>query len=81
MLLEIENLVKKFDTVEALNIPQLFIEKGELFGIVGNNGAGKTTMFRLCLDLLKANTGHVTINNKNVATDEEWKKTTGSFID
>ncbi|MDR0506259.1 MAG: ABC transporter ATP-binding protein [Dysgonamonadaceae bacterium] len=81
MLLNINNLSRKFDGKEVLNIPQLSIEQGELVGILGNNGAGKTTLFRLCLNLLQATEENVSINNHNVALSSEWKKYTSAFID
>jgi ABC-2 type transport system ATP-binding protein len=80
-MLRIEDLSKSFDNVEVLNIPRLEIGKGELVGIVGNNGAGKTTFFRLCLDLLKAEAGNILMENKDICQSEEWKKQTGAFID
>jgi ABC-2 type transport system ATP-binding protein len=81
MILNINNLVKKFKQVEVLNIPQLSVVEREIVGILGNNGAGKTTLFRLCLDLLKADTGMVFIDNQDVSHSELWKKSTSAFID
>jgi ABC-2 type transport system ATP-binding protein len=81
MILDIINLIKKFNGVEVLNVPQLSVKEGELVGLLGNNGAGKTTLFRLCLDLLKAETGSVSINNQNVSHSELWKTDTSAFID
>ena len=52
-----------------------------MLGLVGNNGAGKTTLFRLILDLLQANKGNVTIDGIDVSKSEDWKMTTGEFID
>jgi ABC-2 type transport system ATP-binding protein len=80
-MLNINDLSKDFDNVEVLNIPLLNVERGELTGILGNNGAGKTTFFRLCLDLLKAEKGNISIGNQNVNKTEAWKNFTGSFID
>jgi len=51
------------------------------FGLVGNNGAGKTTMLRLMLDLIRASEGSIQIEEKAVTESEEWKSFTGSFID
>ena len=39
----VKELTKVYSGTEVLNIPGLTIEKGESFGLVGNNGAGKTT--------------------------------------
>ena len=81
MEIQIKDLVKRFGDKTALNISELNIAKGTLLGLVGNNGAGKTTMFRLILDLLKADSGYVLSKNTDVSKSEEWKTYTGSFID
>ena len=64
-----------------LDVPGLTIEEGQVVGLVGNNGAGKTTMMRLILDLIKATTGHVTIEGVQVNEDPVWKLSTGSYLD
>jgi ABC-2 type transport system ATP-binding protein len=81
MELQIKDLVKRFGDKTALDISELNIAKGDLLGLVGNNGAGKTTMFRLILDLLKADSGYVLSKNTDVSKSEVWKSYTGSFID
>ena len=80
-MLQINNLTKTYGSVTVLDIENLSIGAGEKLGVVGNNGAGKTTLFRLILDLIKPTTGEVLIEGQNVATGENWKKYTGSFID
>lgn len=80
-MIQVNNLSKIYGDSTVLNIVDLKIEKGESFGLVGNNGAGKTTFFRLILDLIKANSGEVKINGENVAGSENWKKYTGSYLD
>ena len=81
MNISINNLKKSFGDRTVVDIEQFNINKGEILGLVGNNGAGKTTLFRLILDLLKADNGMVTIGDINPAEDENWKTTTGAFID
>ena len=81
MKIETKNLVKKYYGKAVLDLPDLVIESGELFGLVGNNGAGKTTFFRLVLDLVLATEGWVLSGDKDVAKDESWKFYTGSFLD
>ena len=49
--------------------------------MVGNNGAGKTTYFNICLDLIRPTTGAVTNHDIVVNQSEDWKNFTGSFID
>ena len=80
-MIQIKNLVKKYNYVTVLNIKELNISKGESFGLVGNNGAGKTTLFRLILDLIKSDNGEVLSKNVNVRESEEWKKYTTAFLD
>jgi ABC-2 type transport system ATP-binding protein len=74
-------LSKKYGDVTVLNIPSLEIPKGQSFGLVGNNGAGKTTYFNLILDLIKPTTGNVLNNEIQVNKSEDWKPFTAAFID
>ena len=80
-MIEIQNLKKSFGEKCACDIPQLSIGSGEIIGLVGNNGAGKTTRFRLLLDLLKPDNGEVTLEGINVQQSEDWKTFTGAYID
>jgi len=80
-MIQIENLIKAYNKEIVLNIPELAIEKGEIFGLVGNNGAGKTTMFNIVLDLITASKGQVVSKGIVVRESEDWKDFTGAFID
>ncbi len=75
------NLQKDYNGTTVLNLPELTVQRGEVFGLVGNNGAGKTTLFSLVLDLIRATKGKVIINEIPVAKSEEWKNFTGAYID
>ena len=81
MTIELKDIRKRYETSVVLDIPSLIIGEGELVGLVGNNGAGKTTMMKLMLDLIQANSGTVTIGAKNVAEVPSWKSFTGSYLD
>jgi len=81
MIISVDNLIKSFNKVTVVNIPHLSVNEKEIIGLVGNNGAGKTTFFRLLLDLLKVGRGIVTSLNNNISTNENWKRYTGAFID
>lgn len=76
-----QNLSKTYNTNTVLNIENLEIPKGQSFGLVGNNGAGKTTFFSLLLDLIQPTTGHIINNDVQVNTSEDWKPFTSAFID
>lgn len=80
-MITVTNLKKSYYDITVLNIPGLHISKGESFGLVGNNGAGKTTFFSLILDLIKADSGAVTSKEKDVKQSEHWKSYTGSYLD
>ena len=80
-MIKVKDLTKAYNNSVVLNIPEMTIKKGESFGLVGNNGAGKTTFFRLILDLIRANSGNVLSKNNNVAENESWKFYTGSYLD
>lgn len=75
------DLTKSYGNKTVLNISSLNIPKGQSFGLVGNNGAGKTTYFSLLLDLIKPTTGKVKNNNIQVDESEDWKPFTSAFID
>lgn len=75
------DLSKKYGTNTVLDIDSLNIPKGQCFGLVGNNGAGKTTFFNLILDLIKPSSGQVLNNDIQVNTSEDWKPFTSAFID
>lgn len=80
-MITVNNLIKKFGKTVASDIPSLTINDGDILGLVGNNGAGKTTFFRMLLDLLKPDAGEVALGGINPAQSEEWKAFTGAYID
>lgn len=80
-MIEAKDLLKQFGEKIAVDIPSFVINDGDVLGLVGNNGAGKTTFFRLILDLLDADRGSVTIDGANPAECEDWKAGVGAYID
>lgn len=80
-MISVSNLSKDYNGVTVLNIESLDIPTGESFGLVGNNGAGKTTFFSLLLDLIQPSGGYIKNNNIIVNESEKWKPFTSSFID
>jgi ABC-2 type transport system ATP-binding protein len=81
-MIQVNNLSKTYNNgVKVLNITNLDIPKGQSFGLVGNNGAGKTTFFSLLLDLIQPSSGYIKNNDIQVNTSEAWKPFTSAFID
>ena len=80
-MITLKNITKKYSKETVLDITSLDIPSGQTFGLVGNNGAGKTTMFSCLLDLIKPTTGNVLNNGVEVASSEKWKSFTSAFLD
>ena len=81
-MIQVNNLSKIYaNGKKVLNIAHLEIPKGQSFGLVGNNGAGKTTFFSLILDLIEPTTGSIINNGVTVNQSEAWKPFTSAFID
>lgn len=80
-MISVHDITKVYGSQTVLNIPHLEIPKGQSFGLVGNNGAGKTTFFSLLLDLIQPTTGKILNNGIQVDISEAWKPFTSAFID
>ena len=63
-MIHIENLVKRYGDLVALDHLSLNIQEGEIFGLLGPNGSGKTTAINCLLALLKYDKGTITIFGK-----------------
>jgi len=74
-------LRKSYNENVVLSIDHLEINEGEIIGLVGNNGAGKTTFFELLLDFIQPTSGHVEIAGVNVAGNEDWKQNVSAYLD
>ena len=80
-MISFTNVSKVYAKQSVLDILLLEIPKGQTFGLVGNNGAGKTTMFSCLLDLIKPSKGVVKNNNVNVRESEDCKSFTSAYLD
>ena len=52
-MLELKNVTKEFGTKKAVNNLNLKLENGKILGLVGRNGAGKSTTFRMILQIIE----------------------------
>lgn len=66
MTLQLQHVTKKYKDFTAVDNLNFTIEKGEIFGLIGQNGAGKTTTFRMILDLQETTAGTISWNGKPV---------------
>jgi ABC-type multidrug transport system ATPase subunit len=69
MSISVKNISKSFKKVNAVNDVSFEVKEGELFGLIGPDGAGKTTIFRILTTLLFADKGAVTIAGFDVVDD------------
>lgn len=79
-MIEIYDLQKVYGTQVALSIEKLKIENSDFVGLVGNNGAGKTTMLSLILDLIAPTKGFVKSKSIKVNNSDDWKNYTSSYL-
>jgi ABC-2 type transport system ATP-binding protein len=66
MVVKVEGLVKRYDKLVALDYLDLQVEEGEIFGLLGPNGSGKTTAINCILSLLKYDKGSIEIFGKKM---------------
>lgn len=66
MILELKNLTKAFGGLVAINDLGFSVEKGEVIGLIGPNGSGKTTSFNLISGFLKPDVGTVSFEGKDI---------------
>ncbi|MBQ8564985.1 MAG: ABC transporter ATP-binding protein [Bacteroidaceae bacterium] len=67
--IEVHNLCKRYGKVTALDHVSFVVEKGELFGLIGPDGAGKTTLFRLLATLLNPDEGSATVEGCDIVKE------------
>lgn len=80
-VISIENLSKSFKDKTVLSNINLHFEKGKIYGIVGDNGSGKTVLLKLICGFLKPDTGKVTVNGKVIGRDRDFPEDTGIIIE
>jgi len=73
-MIELKNVTKKFDDFTALDDVSLKIEKGTAFGLLGSNGAGKSTILRLLSGIYIQDSGEVTVDGEKVYDNINIKK-------
>lgn len=67
--IEIKNISKSYGELKALDNVSFEVKKGELFGLIGPDGAGKTTLFRLLTTLINPDAGSATVDGLDIMKD------------
>lgn len=71
MVLEVDNIYKKINDKSIINNISFNLEEGKVLGILGPNGNGKTTLLNLIFGFLKADSGKILINGKDVGVESK----------
>ena len=79
--IKVDNAVKKFDKYTILDHVNITCNKGEICGIVGRNGSGKTVLFISICGFVKLNEGTITVNGKVMGKDLRVLKKAGIIIE
>jgi ABC-2 type transport system ATP-binding protein len=67
MIIEVQDLVKHYGKVTAVDGVSFSVEKGEIFGFLGPNGAGKTTTINMLITVLKPTDGRASVLDFDIA--------------
>ncbi len=73
-MIKVENLVKKYGEVRALDGVSFEMQEGEVVGVLGPNGAGKTTLLRILVTFLEPNSGEVLIDGLDISNSINYEK-------
>lgn len=73
-MIELKGINKKFEDIAALTDVSGEIREGSVFGLIGTNGAGKSTCLRLISGVLRPDTGEVLVDGRNVYRDEQIRR-------
>ena len=76
----VKEISKSYGKVEALKEGSFAVEQGEIFGLIGPDGAGKSTLFRILTTLLLADKGTATVNGLDVVTDYKQIRTKVGYM-
>ncbi|WP_246946116.1 ABC transporter ATP-binding protein [Bacillus pinisoli] len=72
-MINVTNLSKSFEDLEAIKGISLSVTKGSIYGLLGSNGAGKTTLLRILAGILSQDHGELTINSQHVFENNKMK--------
>jgi len=71
VMIQANHLVKRFNKIRSVDDLSFKVKKGEIFGLLGPNAAGKTTTIRILCGIMKADSGEVRINNNSIEASKK----------
>lgn len=81
MVIEVNNIYKKFKDTQVLKDVSLKCQSGKIYGIVGHNGSGKTVLFKCICGFLSCEEGNIQINGKTMGKDIDMLTDAGVIIE
>ena len=79
--IEVQNVVKRFRDQVVLKNVSISFEKGQIHGIIGRNGSGKTVLFKCICGLMHPEEGVILVNSKRVGRDVDMPEDIGAIIE
>lgn len=79
--IEVQNVVKRFRDQVVLKNVSISFERGQIHGIVGRNGSGKTVLFKCICGLMHPEEGVILVNGKRVGRDVDMPEDIGAIIE
>lgn len=79
MLLEMQNVVKRFGGLTAVSNMSFQVKKGEIFGVIGPNGAGKTTIFNLITGVYPVSEGNILFDGQSISGKKPYQIINGGY--
>ena len=73
-MIEIKEINKRFEDVQAVSDLTMKIVEGEIFGLVGTNGAGKSTLMRMICGILRPDEGEITVDGEQIYENPKMKE-------
>ena len=80
-MIKIEDVCKRFKEKEVLKNVSMELEKGNIYGIVGRNGSGKTVLMKCLCGFLYPDSGTITVNEKEIGKDMDFLENAGIIIE
>lgn len=74
MILKAEHLIKKYKNRRVVDNVSVEVNQGEIVGLLGPNGAGKTTTFYMIVGLIKANSGQIFLDDRNITKEAMYRR-------
>ncbi len=80
MSIQVQNISKSYNKIKAVESISFDVKEGELFGLIGPDGAGKTTIFRILTTLLLANEGSATVAGYDVVKEYKYIRNSVGYM-